>query len=60
VAKKKKYNPPKTSEEESIKFREHINMINEKIKAISSKYRKWWDKETKTWKKGFKHGGKDG
>ena len=60
MAKKKKYNAPKTSEEELIKFREHINMINEKTKAISAKDRKWWDKETKTWKKGFKHGGKDG
>lgn len=60
MAKKKKYNAPKTDEEELIKFREHMKLINDKTKAIVEKYRKYWDKETRTWKKGFKHGGKDG
>ena len=31
-------------------------MINEKTKNIVEKYRKWWDKEKKTWKEGFRHG----
>ena len=56
MAKKKKYNAPKTDEEELIKFREHMKLINDKTKAIVEKYRKYWDKETRTWKKGFKHG----
>jgi len=29
-------------------------MINEKTKVIVEKYRKWWDKDKRTWKKGFK------
>ena len=60
MAKKKKYNAPKTDEEELIKFREHMKLINDKTKAIVEKYRKYWDKETRTWKKGFKHGRKHG
>ena len=39
------------------RFGEHLKMINEKTKAIVEKYRKWWDKDKRTWKKGFKgHG----
>ena len=49
--KKKKFNKPKTDEKELQEFRDHIKMINEKNKAISEKYRKWWDKDKKTWKK---------
>ena len=58
MAKKKKYVAPKTDEKEIQKFREHTKMINEKTKAISEQYRRWWDKDKKTWKKGFKGHGK--
>ena len=53
---KKKYIPNKTNEKELEEFRDHQKIINEKTKAIVEKYRKWWDKDKKTWKKGFKHG----
>lgn len=57
MAKKKKYKPRKTDEAEIEAFREHIKLINEKTKTIVEKYRQWWDKDKKTWKKGFKgHG----
>jgi hypothetical protein len=57
MAKKKKYQAPKTDSEEIQKFKEHTKLINEKIKTISEKYRKWWDMDSKTWKKEFKgHG----
>ena len=55
--KKKKFSKPKTDEQELQRFREHLKMINEKNKAIAEKYRKWWDKDKRTWKEGFKgHG----
>ena len=53
---KKKYIPNKTNEKELEEFRDHQKIINEKTKAIVEKYRKWCDKDKKTWKKGFKHG----
>lgn len=52
--KKKKYQPTKTDDKELQDFRDHIKMINEKTKVIVEKYRKWWDKDKRTWKKGFK------
>ena len=56
--KKKKYIANDTDEKELKEFRDHLKMINEKTKAIVEKYRRWWDKEKKTWKKGFSHHGK--
>ncbi len=57
MAKKKKYSPPKQDEEEIEKFKEHSKIINEKMKAITQKYKKWWDIKTGTWKEGFEgHG----
>jgi hypothetical protein len=57
VAKKKRFKKPEFGEEELENLRLHSIMIEEKTKAINEKYRKWWDKENKTWKKGFKgHG----
>ena len=56
--KKKKYQTPKTNEQELLEFREHSKLIDEKTKAIIEKYRKWWDKDKQTWKKGFKGHGK--
>ena len=56
--KKKKYIPKKTDEKELQEFRDHLKMINDKTKKIVEKYRTWWDKEKKTWKKGFSHHGK--
>ena len=55
MAKKKKYQKPKTDEAEIQAFREHTKLINSRIKEITQKYRKWWDKDKKTWKKGFSH-----
>ncbi len=56
--KKKKYIPNKADEKELQEFRDHLRMINEKTRTIVEKYRKWWDKDTRTWKKGFKGHGK--
>ena len=55
---KKKYIPNKANEKELEEFRDHSKMINNKTKDIVEKYRKWWDKDKKTWKKGFKGHGK--
>ena len=55
--KKTRYNPPKADKAELEEFREHMGTINEKSKAISEKYKKWWDADKHTWKKGFEgHG----
>jgi len=54
MAKKKKYIPPKTNEGDIEKFKEHSKLIEEKIKAISETYRRWWDKDKGDWKKGYK------
>ena len=57
MAKKKKYAPPKTDKKDLEEFRKHSKLIEEKTKAICEKYRKWWDKDKGTWKKGYKgHG----
>ena len=57
MAKKKKYQKPKADEAEIQAFREHTKLINSRIKEITEKYRKWWDKDKRTWKEGFKgHG----
>jgi len=57
LAKKKPYKAPKVDEEYMKEFREHTKIIKDKTKAISEKYRRWWDIKNKTWKKGFKgHG----
>tara|TARA_R100000008_G_C3583235_1_gene170128 strand:- start:224 stop:397 length:174 start_codon:yes stop_codon:yes gene_type:complete len=54
MAKKKKYTPPKTDKKELEEFKKHSKIIEEKIKAISETYRKWWDKDKGTWKEGYK------
>ena len=54
MAKKKRYQKPKDDKQELEKFREHTMLINDKTKKIVEKYKKWWDKENGTWKKGFK------
>ena len=57
MAKKKKYMPKKDDDWDLEKAREHQKIINEKSKKITEKYKKWWDQEAGTWKKGFKgHG----
>lgn len=60
MAKKKTFKTSKVDKQELEDFRKHSKMINEKSKAISAKYKKWWDSENKTWKKNFKHGEQDG
>ena len=51
--KKTKYKPPKADKAELEEFKKHIRTMNEKSKAISEKYKKWWDTEKKDWKEGF-------
>ena len=55
MAKKKKYTPPKTDEKELEEFKKHSKLIDGKIKAISETYRKWWCKDKRTWKEGYKN-----
>ena len=57
MVKKKVYKAQDIDEDEMARFKEHSKLMNQKSKAISEKYRKWWDKDKKTWKEGFKgHG----
>ena len=53
MAKKKTYIAPKVNEKELDEFKEHTKLMTEKSKAISAKYKKWWDLEKKTWKPNF-------
>tara|TARA_Y100000310_G_C19989748_1_gene493566 strand:- start:246 stop:437 length:192 start_codon:yes stop_codon:yes gene_type:complete len=53
MAKKKKYVAPKTNQKELDDFQEHCKLMNEKSKAISAKYKKWWDIKKKRWKPNF-------
>jgi len=52
--KKKKYQPREDDDWDLEEAREHRRVINEKIKSISETYKKWWDKDKKTWKEGYK------
>ncbi len=52
--KKKKYQPKKTDEKTLKEFKELTKTINNNMKKISDTYKKWWDVETGTWKKGYK------
>jgi hypothetical protein len=60
MAKKKTFKAPEADKQELEDFRKHIKTTNEKTKAISDKYKMWWDSDKKTWKKNFKHGEQDG
>lgn len=57
MAKKIAYKGQEVDEKELQEFRKHSKMIDEKSKVIIEKYRKWWDKDKGTWKKGFKEHG---
>ena len=57
MAKKVAYKGQEVDEKELQEFRKHSKMIDEKSKVIIEKYRKWWDKDKGTWKKGFKEHG---
>ena len=54
MKKKKKYQPREDDNWDIEADREHRRIIEKKSKAISETYRKWWDKEKHTWKKGYK------
>ena len=54
IKKKKKYQPKKTDEKTLKEFKELTKTINNNMKKISDTYKKWWDVETGTWKKGYK------
>ena len=51
--KKKKYTPRKDDDWDIEGARMHRQVIAEKSKAITEKYKTWWDSENKNWKKGF-------
>ena len=51
--KKAKFRSPKVSQKDLEEFREHLKIIDEKSKAISEKYKKWWDSDKRGWKRGF-------
>jgi len=51
--KKAKFRSPKVSQKELEEFREHLKIVDEKSKAISEKYKKWWDSDKRRWKRGF-------
>tara|TARA_R110002020_G_scaffold103752_3_gene243108 strand:- start:17073 stop:17252 length:180 start_codon:yes stop_codon:yes gene_type:complete len=53
LVEKKKYVPRKDDDWDADADREHRRVILEKSKAISEKYRTWWDSKKKSWKKGF-------
>lgn len=52
--KKKKYEPREDDDWDEGAAREHRRIIDEKSKAISETYKRWWDKDNKRWKRGFK------
>ena len=57
MKKKKKYQPREDDDWDIEADREHRRIIEEKSKAISEIYKKWWDKKEKGWKEGFRgHG----
>lgn len=58
MAKKKEYEPKENDDWDLEAAREHRKTIEEKSKAISDTYKKWWDKKNHTWKKGFREHGK--
>ena len=58
MAKKKKYLPPDNDKWNYEEDKEHRRIIKEKEKYIREKYKKWWDKESNSWKEGGpQHGG---
>ena len=57
MKKKKKYQPREDDDWDIEADREHRRIIEQKSKAISEIYKKWWDKDKKTWKKGYKKDG---
>ena len=54
MAKKKKYQPKKTDQQNLKELKELTKTIDDKIKKISDTYKKWWDKDKGSWKKGYK------
>ncbi len=52
--KKKTYQPKEDDDWDEKAAREHRRIIKEKTKAISETYKKWWDKDKKAWRKGYK------
>ena len=53
MAKKKQYAPKKDDDWDEEAMKEHRRVILEKSKAITEKYKKWWDFERHCWKDGF-------
>jgi hypothetical protein len=51
--KRAKFRPPKADKQELEEFREHLRIMDDKSKAISEKYKKWWDSDKRNWKKDF-------
>ena len=51
--KKNKYTPKKDYDWDAESVKKFRQTIKENSKAITEKYRKWWDKDKHTWKKDF-------
>ena len=56
MAKKKNYSPREDPDWDEEEAKEHRRVIREKEKEIRNKYKKYWDTDTKNWRKGFNHG----
>ena len=55
--KKKKYVPKKDDGWDFEADKEHRRIIAEKERIIRKKYKRWWDKESNSWKKGTPQNG---
>ena len=53
MPKKKKYTPKEDDDWDMEEAKEHREAIKEKEKAITKKYKKWWDQKKGKWKEGF-------
>ena len=50
VAKKKKYTPKTDDDWDEDEMKKHRRTIKDKEKAITAKYKKFWDQERGQWK----------
>tara|TARA_Y100000310_G_C20383105_1_gene669109 strand:- start:151 stop:321 length:171 start_codon:yes stop_codon:yes gene_type:complete len=53
MAKKKKYIPREDNDWNEEEAKEHRQIIKDKERSITRKYKKWWDNSTGKWKEGF-------
>ena len=53
MAKKKKYAPREDPDWNEKEAKEHRQTIRDREKAITKKYKEWWDNKNGKWKNGF-------